>query len=212
MDTPTTLARLTSAALAALALTACQLPSAPAEPSSAPAAASHELAALPVAPEDTGFPYDRDDWPHWSSSVGGGCDTRDLVLQKQARHVRVGEDCSLTGEWISVYDGQVVTDPSALDVDHLVPLAEVARSGARGWSEAQREAYANDPAVLVAVSASSNRAKGDQDPADWLPERDRCGYAARWVQTKHRYRLTVDPAEAHALRSVLAHCPSGGER
>ncbi|MEV6878626.1 hypothetical protein AB0M82_37025, partial [Amycolatopsis sp. NPDC051128] len=46
---------------------------------------------------------------------------------------------------------------------------------------AERERYANDPAVLVAVTATSNRAKGDQDPARWLPALDRCGYVARWT-------------------------------
>src|SRR5690606_9167331 len=102
-----------------------------------------------------------------------------------------------------------VTDPSELDIDHLVPLAEVERSGARDWSEAERQAYANDPDVLVAVTAASNRAKGDQDPATWLPKRDRCDYITGWVATKQRYDLTADQAEADAIRSVLARCGGG---
>ncbi|PXY31110.1 HNH endonuclease family protein [Prauserella muralis] len=204
----------TTAALAAtLTLTGCRLPTThtttPA-PAATPVAGAVDVAGLRVAPEDTGAPYDRDQWPHWDY-VGDGCDTRDEVLREQGHGVRVGEDCRITaGQWTSAYDGQVVTDPSELDIDHVVPLAEAARSGTRHWSEAQREAYANDPALLVAVTAASNRAKGDQDPAHWLPDRDRCGYVQRWVAVKHRYRLTVDPAEAAALRGVLARC--GGDR
>ncbi|WP_255375886.1 hypothetical protein [Saccharomonospora sp. CUA-673] len=56
------------------------------------------------------------------------------------------------------------------------------------------------------VTASSNRSKSDQDPATWLPEQDRCGYAARWVQIKQRYDLTVDRDEHDALAAVLKRC------
>ncbi|WP_245901117.1 HNH endonuclease family protein [Prauserella shujinwangii] len=99
-----------------------------------------------------------------------------------------------------------VTDPGDLDIDHIVPLAEAARSGARRWPEERRRAFANDPDVLVAVTATSNRQKGDQDPAEWLPDRDRCGYVARWVRIKHTYGLTADQAEADTIRSVLRRC------
>ncbi|OLT48724.1 hypothetical protein BJF85_11295 [Saccharomonospora sp. CUA-673] len=164
-----------------------------------------DLSALTVAPEDTGAHYDRDDWPHWTS-VGDGCDARDAALQDAGRNVRVGDGCAVSGEWTSVYDGEVVSDASALDIDHWVPLAEVARSGARDWTREQREEYANDPDVLVPVTASSNRSKGDQDPATWLPDEDRCGYVDKWVQIKQRYDLTVDQAEAEAISGVLRHC------
>lgn len=178
------------------------------------------LAALPIAAEDTGAHYDRDDWPHWSEQ-GNGCNTREVVLQQQGRHVQLGAGCRvLAGEWVSAYDGVTVTDPSDLDIDHVVPLAEVARSGRivdghrvgpRTWSRDQREAYANDLDVLVAVTASSNRSKGDGDPASWLPDHDRCRYVARWVETKTRYELSVDPAERDALAAILATCGGGAQ-
>ncbi|MFZ4192185.1 hypothetical protein [Streptomyces pseudogriseolus] len=47
-----------------------------------------------------------------------------------------------------------------------------AATGTSAWSAAEREAYANDlgnDRVLIAVSAASNRSKGDQVPATWLP-------------------------------------------
>lgn len=168
-------------------------------------AAAVDLSALTIAPEDTGAGYDRDDWPHWSS-VGDGCTSRDAALREHGQNVSVDGDCTVTGQWISAYDGVHVADVSELDVDHIVPLAEAARSGARHWTTAQREAYANGPNGLVPVTAASNRAKGDQDPATWLPDRDRCGYVTRWVAIKQRYDLTADPAEADAIRAVLARC------
>lgn len=166
-----------------------------------------DLDSLKVAPEDTGAHYKRDDWPTWSQ-VGGGCDARETVLKEQGSHVTTGAGCKVTGgEWTSPYDGVKVTSASKLDIDHMVPLAEAARSGTRGWSREQRETYANDTKlVLVAVTLHSNRSKGDQDPAKWLPDLDHCGYVTHWVAVKKAYGMTVDSVEKSAIASVLKHC------
>ncbi len=207
---------------AVLVLTGCELPpqttTAPTAPATPPAAgsAAQQLATLPIAPEDTGAHYDRDNWPHWTET-SQGCDMRDEVLRSQGQGVSVGPDCALSGQWTSAYDGQVVTDPGDLDIDHIVPLAEVTRSGpiANGsrvrpgeWTEEQRRAYANDPAVLIAVTSTSNRGKGDDDPARWMPSNDPCGYLARWVAVKVKYGLSVDQAEHDAIAGALTTCPA----
>ena len=87
--------------------------------------------------------------------------------------------------------------PSDLDIDHLVPLAEAWDSGARNWTAAQRQAYANDlgdARALVAVTDNVNQAKGDQDPAEWMPPAAgaTCRYVGEWAAVKIRWRLTVD--------------------
>lgn len=164
------------------------------------------LDGLKVAVEDTGNPYRRADWPHWET-VSGACDAREHALKTQGTAVTTGPGCKVTGgRWVSPYDGITVTVAGQLDVDHVVPLAEANRSGVRTWSRADRARYANDPRVLVAVTAKTNRSKGDQDPAKWLPAKDKCGYLARWVETKDRYRMAVDPAERDAIAAVLRRC------
>jgi hypothetical protein len=176
-----------------------------------------QLAALQIAPEDTGAHYDRDDWlPQWSRS--GECSTRETVLQQQGQGVVVNGKCApTTGQWYSTYDGVTVTDPGELDIDHIVPLAEVARSGPivdgrrqrpGDWPEDQRRAYANDVEGLVAVTSSSNRSKSDDDPARWLPDQDRCGYVASWLRVKQKYNLSIDQAEHDAIAGVLTTCPA----
>ncbi|MCO1575144.1 HNH endonuclease family protein [Crossiella sp. SN42] len=57
-----------------------------------------------------------------------------------------------------------------MDIDHMVPLAVGWRSGTWAWDNARRRAFANDLASpqLIAVSASSNRSKGNQDPSQPL--------------------------------------------
>jgi hypothetical protein len=166
------------------------------------------LAELPVATED-GTGYDRDLFPHWSYQ-SDGCDTRDLVLQRDGDDVEVGSDCYLTGSWYSVYDGATWTDPGDVDIDHLVPLAEAWASGASAWTTEQREAFANDMTQpqLIAVTDDVNQEKSDQDPAEWMPPATdyHCTYVRAWVDVKHNYGLSVDEAELGALDSILAGC------
>lgn len=108
----------------------------------------------------------------------------------------------------------MVTVAGALDIEHMVPLAEAWDSGASAWSAARREAYANDQgqaSSLVAVTARSNRSKADQDPAEWLPPPANalCRYAAEWTATKLRWNLAVDELEQDRLLFIAAGC--GGE-
>jgi hypothetical protein len=121
--------------------------------------------------------------------------------------------CTLSGgQWYSYYDNAIHTNTDALAIDHVVPLAEAWESGASRWTTAQRIAYANDlrdNRSLVAVSNSVHQAKGDQDPAEWLPpyEGARCRYIEEWIAVKVRWGLIVDSAEKTALTRQAAACP-----
>lgn len=198
------------AALAAV-LTAALLgfAPAPARAASYSAPLTQAIADLPVATESRSG-YSRDLFRHWVDADGDGCDTRDEVLIAEAEEAPgVGAACALAGgRWYSYYDGVSQTSASALDIDHLVPLAEAWDSGAGSWSSATREAYANDlgdSRALVGVTAAENRSKGDQDVAEWLPAQQ-CRYLREWVAVKHRWRLSVDSAEKSALSSLAAGC------
>ena len=169
------------------------------------------LRSLTVAPERPAG-YDRELFPHWDY-VGDDCDVRDLVLISEARSgPSTGRSCPVgSGRWFSEFDGVTVRDPGELDVDHMVPLAEAWASGARRWTTAVREAFANDSGYagsLIAVTASSNRSKGDQDPAEWLPPRTayRCTYVSEWIAVKWRWRIAVDATEQAALRVQVNAC------
>ena len=172
------------------------------------------LAAIRVAPE-TPEGYDRHRFRHWVDADRDGCDTREEVLIAESlTPVTVGSGCRLDGgTWLSAYDGIETGDPSLFDIDHVVPLAEAWRSGAREWDAKAREAFANDLAddrTLRAVTAGSNRSKGDQDPSEWLPPEDsfHCTYVSEWVAIKVHWDLAVDADEQAAIEDVLAGCPT----
>ncbi|MEW4305821.1 HNH endonuclease family protein [Rossellomorea marisflavi] len=186
------------------------LPSAFATPPVTPSKATSQsqLSGLTVKTEGAMTGYSRDKFPHWISQ-GGGCDTRQVVLKRDADSY--SGNCPVTsGSWYSYYDGVTFTDPSDLDIDHIVPLAEAWRSGASSWTTAQREAFANDlsGSQLIAVSASSNRSKGDQDPSTWQPPRAgaKCGYAKWWISTKSKWNLSLQSSEKTALQGMLNSC------
>ncbi len=155
--------------------------------------------------------YNRDLFKHWVDVDGDGCNTRKEVLIAEADDpVTIGAGCALTGgRWFSYYDRVNWTDQSRIDIDHMVPLAEAWDSGARNWTAAQREAYANDLGdyrSLVGVTDTVNQAKGDKDPADWLPTYDKCRYLREFVAVKLRWRLTVDTAERNAMKALAPSC------
>jgi hypothetical protein len=199
---------------AALALTGCKpleaSPGAGGSASADPSVARQQLAELTVADSLSMSGYSRDRFPHWIQQ-GNGCDTRDVVLKRQGQGVETAGECKIVkGSWLSPYDNQTYTDPQKLDVDHLVPLANAWRSGAKNWTDDRRQDFANDLTrpQLIAVSLTQNRAKGDQDPAQWKPSNHDywCQYAEDWVTVKHFWQLTVTAAEKTALTDMLGTC------
>ena len=173
-----------------------------------------ELAKVKIAPEYT-TGYDRELFPHWKDLDGDGCDTRKEVLIRDSRTTAiVGSSCTVTsGTWYSPYDGVTWTNPSDVDIDHVVALNEAWQSGAYAWTTQQRTNYANDltdSRTLLAVTDSVNQSKSDKDPTEWLPPLAayRCTYLANWVSVKVRWSLTMDEAEYATVKSALASCGS----
>jgi hypothetical protein len=192
------------------ALSGCELPATAGQDSAAPlpSDSTAQLASLTIAAAGPMTGYSRDRFGGGWIKQADGCDTRVNVLKAQGRNVR-STGCTVTaGTWISLYDGQTVTSPHDLDIDHLVPEAESWRTGAAKWTQEQRVAFANDLDELVAVTAHSNRSKGDQPPPGYMPPArgEWCDYATHWIKVKAKYQLTVSQAEKDALTQMLGTC------
>jgi len=55
----------------------------------------------------------------------------------------------------------------------------------------------------VADRTVNRSQKSDKDAADWTPARNGGWFAERVIQVKRRYGLSVDLAEAEALKALL---------
>ena len=149
----------------------------------------------------------------WDYDPASKCNTRERVLIAESLvPATVDDKCHpQRGQWRSAYDGVTTTNPADVEIDHLVPLADVWRAGGAAWPADRREAYANDltdPNTLLAVTTRTNRSKSDSTPDQWLPP-DRmewCTYATAWVEVKARWQLTVTAPEKATLVQVLQGC------
>ncbi|KAJ7075323.1 hypothetical protein B0H15DRAFT_806262 [Mycena belliarum] len=219
-------------ALSAAALVLLSVVSATPTPRALPtpvsvATAKTFLAELMVAVDSNVPAYSRNRFKLWDT-ISGTCNTRETVLKRDGTNVVTNSACAATsGNWVSPYDGVATTLASDLDIDHVVPLKEAWVSGARDWTDAKREAFANDltrPQLIAgtvhlnltrlathpidAVTDNLNQAKGDKDPASFVPPLASyvCTYIRAWITVKHFYALTVDAAEKAALTKYINAC------
>ena len=173
------------------------------------------FAMLAIALVASAEPYKRSAYGRWIDADGDCQDTRQEVLIEESL-VPVTLDSTgcrvVTGLWHCKYTGRTFDDPSRLDIDHFIPLAEVHRSGGDAWSAKHKRAYANDlshPMTLIAVYLGANRSKGSRDPYRWMPGPEYyCDYATHWLALKRYWDLEMDSAERRALRLILLNCLS----
>ncbi len=193
-------------------------------PPGATTTARAELRRLTVRPRPVGTRgYQRDAFgSDWVDTDHNGCNQRDDVLLRDAvpGSTKVGHQdaCDhdvLAGTWHDPYTGRTLrftdlkdlSQAEAIQIDHVVPLAEAWVSGAAGWSDDRRRAFANDLHELLAVDGPTNTSKSDDDPAAWRPRKGyQCTYAKHWIAIKSSWHLAVDPSEVAALRQMLAYC------
>ena len=155
--------------------------------------------------------YSRSLFKHWIDANGNGCDTREevLIAESQSKPQVDAYGCKvIEGDWLSPYDNVMHTNPSELDIDHMVPLKEAWDSGAWSWTAAQRQTFANDlsdPRALIAVTAGQNRSKSDKDPSNWIPPQKSytCTYLSEWVAIKARWNLSMDQSEFGRIKNLL---------
>lgn len=177
-------------------------------------------ALLELSPAGGSTPsYNRDEFgPRWSDVDRNGCDTRNDILARDLTEVtfRSGtHDCVVeTGTLDDPYTGQVISfqrgdkTSSAVQIDHVVALADAWRSGAHAWSATQREQFANDPLNLLAVDGPANQQKSALAADEWLPARVdfQCEFVARQIAVKSKWDLSVTDTERNALAEILVGC------
>ena len=169
-------------------------------------------------PVPTNIPdYDRDQWGGWVDADGDCQDTRQEVLIAESTTqvtFETAKKCRVaSGTWDGPFTGRQFNNPSKLDIDHMVPLANAHDSGAWGWGRAKKRRFANDLSYdghLNAVFKLANRSKGRRGPEEWKPPDQSywCEYATHWIYIKVAWDLTATERELAALKHMLDTCES----
>lgn len=179
--------------------------------------ASEGLKQLPVKEAEPRTNYSRENFGgSWQNF--GGCDTRNLILQRDLTNPKLASDkCTVisgllksdpyTGKTISFKRGPGTS--SLVQIDHIVAVSDAWQKGARYLEPRLKVAFYNDGLNLIAVDATANKIKSDADASGWLPTKSyRCRYVARQIAVKIKYLLWVSAQEANAMKDVLSTCPS----
>lgn len=155
----------------------------------------------------------------WADVDRNGCDTRNDILARDLRNTtfRPGTHrCVVTsGQLLDPYTGKTINfvkgqkTSEAVQIDHVVALANAWQSGAWRWDAHRREEFANEPRNLLAVDGPANQEKSADDAAHWLPANSdfQCVYVTTQIQVKSAWGLSVTSEEKDAMARVLANCP-----
>lgn len=172
--------------------------------------------SCPAMPAGSPPAYDRSLYRHWSDADGDCQNTRAEVLLRDTDQpveftaaTAVRRCVVESGHWRDWYSGDERVVASAVEIDHVVPLADAHASGGWQWTIAQRQQFANDPHNLVVTTRRTNRTKWAHAPDAWLPTsaEAKCRFVTRWYETKAQYGLRMRPEEARAIFRVLRTCP-----
>ncbi|MDE2807442.1 MAG: excalibur calcium-binding domain-containing protein [Gemmatimonadota bacterium] len=113
------------------------------------------------------------------------------------------------GKVYGPYTGRCFASRSETDIEHMVARSEAHDSGLCAAAAETRSRFAQDLLNLTLAGPRVNRyQKRAYDAADWLPPENKCWFAARVVEVRRKYELTIDRREANALERVLSACTS----
>ena len=155
-----------------------------------------EWRGLAVADESRCSPYDRADYEYG-------------YTYEERRTIESGIVERMNGQVYGPYEGVFFESMRETDIEHIVAISEAHDSGLCGATSEVRREFAKDPLNLTLASPTVNRQiKAAKDAARWMPALNRCWFAAKVVEVRRKYGLTIDAAEAEALEEVLNDCDS----
>ncbi len=113
------------------------------------------------------------------------------------------------GKIYSPYTGRCFQTRFETDIEHIIAMSEAHDSGLCAADRETRSRFARDIRNLTLASPQVNRhQKRHKDASEWLPELNKCWFAARVLEVRKAYGLTIDVREAAAIDHVLAKCES----
>lgn len=111
----------------------------------------------------------------------------------------------VNGVYTDPYSGFSSSDPTDFQYDHIIPLAYAEAHGASTWTNEEKRAYADNPAVGIDVESIENSIKGARGPAEYLPEENIASYCYTWLVIANEYDLSISQEDMNVIVEVLNH-------
>ncbi len=147
---------------------------------------------------------------NWAT-YSGCIDTKEQVLIRDAKAALVysqtnGKNCAIVSStWVCPWTSKVIVDPGKLEVAHSVPLKWAYDHGAKDWTQAKREQFANslDVGHLVTVDLAIFKVRGESGPDLWLPEEGKCNYVRNFDNIAKKWQLRYSLAEQKTIGGLI---------
>lgn len=114
-------------------------------------------------------------------------------------------------EYYCPYTGIIITDPSKIDFDHIIPLQYTFYHGGYAWDDDKKNTYSYDFDIGVDVSQSSNRSKGAAGPSEWLPSENKDDYCYTWFVIANEYDISMTEKDISVCKLEVLNAISSGE-
>ena len=180
---------------------------------------TQELLQLKVDNQWQDKKYDRDAFGEpWYDVDQNRCDTRNDILARDLKTISYkykNNSCIVSaGILKDPYTGKTIKftqgykSSLAVQIDHVVSLANAWYHGASSWSDDQRLSFANDPLNLLAVDGPANEFKSDKDITQFKPTNKPylCQFTKKQINVKYKYQLTVTSAEKKLFQQIITRC------
>ena len=110
------------------------------------------------------------------------------------------------GHVFEPYTMRVFTNTKLLQNEHVVAVKEAHDSGLCRADAETKTRFVTDTDNLTLATPEVNRAKAALDAGEWVPDENRCWFAATIVHVKRKYDLSVDAREKSNLDRMLQSC------
>lgn len=118
--------------------------------------------------------------------------------------------CSISkGKWIDPYSGKTIKNVKDMDVDFIIPLSVVNKSGGSDWDKVTKKTYSNDTEnVLIAVSKDSKDDRGDKTIAKYIPKSKeyKCEFAKNYTIVANKYNILITDKDKDKLSDLIVEC------
>ena len=169
--------------------------------------------------------FNEKDWRHWSlESKDNYCwttksevlysqsitDTISLVDSNHNSTKDKAKACAINkGKWTDPYSGDLISNPSEMTIDYIIPLSVANSIGGYKWTPEQKAQYANDTKnTMIAVSKDSKTDRKDADIDKFKLKNDKykCEFAKSYTAIATKYNLSPTQKTKDVIGKIITSC------